>query len=69
MIFLKLFLICMFNDPNLAENLTNWAENLYLNYYLNLEFVFSSLLTGKFEEAKHLFVHSSKFSVDGFCIQ
>ena len=28
MIFLKVFLICMFNDPYLAENLTNLAENL-----------------------------------------
>ena len=28
MILLKLFLICTFKDPNLAENLTNLAENL-----------------------------------------
>ena len=28
MTFLKLFLICTFKDPNLAEKLTNLAENL-----------------------------------------
>ena len=27
-IVLKLFIICMFKDPNLLENLTNFAENL-----------------------------------------
>ena len=29
---LKWFLICMFKDPNLAENLTNLAENLLKNW-------------------------------------
>ena len=30
MTFLKLFLICMFKEPNLAEKRTNLAENLFL---------------------------------------
>ena len=43
MIFLKLFLTCTFKDINLAENLTNLAENLFfkLNYAEFMEFVFS----------------------------
>ena len=40
--FLKLFLICTFKDPNLAEKLTNLAENLFkkLNSTEFMEFVF-----------------------------
>ena len=43
MIFLKLFLICTFKDQNLAENLTNLAENLFLklNSAEFVELVFS----------------------------
>ena len=42
-IFLKLFLICTFKDPNLAGNLTNLSENLFkkLNSAEFMEFVFS----------------------------
>ena len=45
MVFLKLFLICMFKDPNLVENLTNLAEILLkkLNYAEFMELVFLSL--------------------------
>ena len=32
MLFFKVFLICMFKDPNLAENLTNLAVNLLKNW-------------------------------------
>ena len=41
--FLKLFLICTFKDPNLAEKLTNSTENLFkkLNFTEFMEFVFS----------------------------
>ena len=43
MTFLKLFLICTCKDPNLAEKLTHFAENLIkkLNFTEFMEFVFS----------------------------
>ena len=37
-VFWKLFLIFTFKDPNLAENLTNFAENL-LNKFISAEFM------------------------------
>ena len=42
-IFLKLLLICPFKDQNFAENLTNWAEDLFLklNSAEFMEFFFS----------------------------
>ena len=47
MTFLKLFLICTFIDPNLAEKITNLAENLKkkLNSMEFMEFVFSRSVT------------------------
>ena len=41
MTFLKLFLICTFKDPNLAEKFTNLAENLKKSLTLFMEFVYS----------------------------
>ena len=40
-IFLKLFLICMFKDRNLAENLTNLEDFFLFNSAEFMEFVFS----------------------------
>ena len=41
-LFLKLFLICMFKDSRLAEKWINFAENTKKKYFAEfMEFVFS----------------------------
>ena len=50
MIFLKLFLICTFEDPIMTENWTNLADNpkKKLNAAEFMEFVFSKSKIGLF---------------------
>ena len=48
MISLKLFLVCTFRDPNLAENFTNWVKNLlkYLTARSSWSLYFGSATRG-----------------------